>query len=169
MSDLVERARQRARIRREIPGRKAAETGEPDRIADLLDELAARIEALEACLSDGHRATDPAQKPLVDRALQKRWKDAEARAVRAEAKLDALVKAAEPFARIANSYEPTAMYEGDPNPITYPDDESVVLLCSGDYDPDFFNVALRGISFDEITVGDLRSARDALQQAKDAP
>lgn len=59
MSDLVERARERARIRREIPGRKAAETGEPDRIADLLDELAARIEALEAKLDALVKAAEP--------------------------------------------------------------------------------------------------------------
>ena len=40
MRDLVFRLRKRASIRREIPGRKSVQAGEPDRIADLLDEAA---------------------------------------------------------------------------------------------------------------------------------
>lgn len=45
--DLVYRLRKRAEIRRQIPGRKSVENGEPDRIADLLEEAADRIEDLE--------------------------------------------------------------------------------------------------------------------------
>lgn len=45
-NDIVYRLRKRAEIRRQIPGRKSVQEGEPDRIADLLDEAAAEIEAL---------------------------------------------------------------------------------------------------------------------------
>lgn len=45
--DLVYRLRKRAEIRRQIPGRKSVEEGTPDRIADLLEEAANRIELLE--------------------------------------------------------------------------------------------------------------------------
>jgi hypothetical protein len=45
--DLVYRLRKRAEIRRQIPGRKSVEEGAPDRIADLLEEAANRIEQLE--------------------------------------------------------------------------------------------------------------------------
>ena len=38
--DLVYRLRERARIRRQIPGRKSVQEGKPDRIADLLEEAA---------------------------------------------------------------------------------------------------------------------------------
>ena len=44
---LIERLRKRARIRRQIPNRKSVQNNEPDRIADLLDEAANRIEELE--------------------------------------------------------------------------------------------------------------------------
>jgi hypothetical protein len=44
---LVFRLRKRAEIRRQIPGRLAAVEGKPDRIADLLDEAANKIESLE--------------------------------------------------------------------------------------------------------------------------
>lgn len=47
MDDLIFRLRKRAEIRRQIPGRKSVEEGAPDRIADLLDEAADRIEQLE--------------------------------------------------------------------------------------------------------------------------
>lgn len=46
-NDLVFRLRKRAEIRRQIPNRKSVLNGEPDRIADLLEEAAARIEELE--------------------------------------------------------------------------------------------------------------------------
>ena len=44
---LVYRLRKRAEIRRQIPGRRSVEQGEPDRIADLLDEAADEIERLQ--------------------------------------------------------------------------------------------------------------------------
>lgn len=45
-SDLVYRLRKRAEIRRQIPDRKSVQNGEPDRIADLLEEAADEIERL---------------------------------------------------------------------------------------------------------------------------
>ena len=42
---LVNRLRERARIRRQIPTRKSVQAGEPDRIADLLDEAADALTA----------------------------------------------------------------------------------------------------------------------------
>lgn len=44
---LIERLRKRAEIRRQISTRKSVQNGEPDRIANLLDEAADRIEELE--------------------------------------------------------------------------------------------------------------------------
>lgn len=44
--DIVHRLRKRAEIRRQIPGRKSVQAGEPDRIAALLDEAATEIERL---------------------------------------------------------------------------------------------------------------------------
>lgn len=44
--DLVYRLRERARIRRQIPGRKSVQENKPDRIADLLEEAANEIEQL---------------------------------------------------------------------------------------------------------------------------
>lgn len=44
--DLVYRLRKRAEIRRNAKGRKSVELGEPDRISDLLEEAAYRIECL---------------------------------------------------------------------------------------------------------------------------
>lgn len=44
--DLIYRLRERARIRRQIPGRKSVQEGAPDRIADLLEEAANEIELL---------------------------------------------------------------------------------------------------------------------------
>lgn len=46
--DLVVRLRKRAEIRRQITTRKSVQNNEPDRIADLLEEAANRIEVLEA-------------------------------------------------------------------------------------------------------------------------
>ena len=45
--DLVFRLRERARIRRQIPGRRSVQEGKPDRIADLLVEAATEIERLQ--------------------------------------------------------------------------------------------------------------------------
>lgn len=44
---LIERLRNRAAIRRDIQTRKSVQEGKPDRLSDLLDEAADRIEALE--------------------------------------------------------------------------------------------------------------------------
>lgn len=46
--DLLYRLEKRAEIRRQIPGRKSVENGEPDRIADLLEEAATEIERLQS-------------------------------------------------------------------------------------------------------------------------
>jgi len=46
-NDLVYRLRKRAEIRRQITTRKSVQEGKPDRIADLLEEAANRIEELE--------------------------------------------------------------------------------------------------------------------------
>ena len=45
--DLVQRLRKRAEIRRQITTRKSVQNNEPDRIADLLEEAANKIEALQ--------------------------------------------------------------------------------------------------------------------------
>lgn len=52
VNDLVYRLRKRAEIRREIPGRKSVENGEPDRIADLLEEAADEIRDLRYCMGE---------------------------------------------------------------------------------------------------------------------
>jgi hypothetical protein len=44
---LIFRLRKRAEIRRQIQGRKSVEEGKPDRIADLLEEAATKIEQHE--------------------------------------------------------------------------------------------------------------------------
>ncbi len=50
MGDLEARLRKRAEIWRSIAGRKSNQLGEPDRIADILDEAAGRLADLEHCL-----------------------------------------------------------------------------------------------------------------------
>lgn len=55
--DLIERLRKRAEIRRQIPTRKSVRAGEPDRIADLLEEAAGAIEDLDEVLEDKRRLT----------------------------------------------------------------------------------------------------------------
>jgi hypothetical protein len=49
---LVERLRRRANIRRTIISRKSVQNNEPDRISDLLEEAADRLEYLENKLID---------------------------------------------------------------------------------------------------------------------
>lgn len=49
--DLVYRLRKRAEIRRQISSRKSVQEGKPDRIADLLEEAANKIVALEITLA----------------------------------------------------------------------------------------------------------------------
>lgn len=46
VNDIVYRLRKRAEIRRQIPTRKSVQEGQPDRIADLLEEAANEIERL---------------------------------------------------------------------------------------------------------------------------
>ena len=48
--NLVERLRTRSAIRRQISSRKSVQEGKPDRLADLLEEAAWRIETLESYL-----------------------------------------------------------------------------------------------------------------------
>lgn len=48
IDDLIYRLRKRAEIRRQIPSRKSVQEGQPDRLADLLDEAA---DALEEALN----------------------------------------------------------------------------------------------------------------------
>ena len=46
--DLIFRLRKRAEIRRQISTRKSVQEGQPDRISDLLEEAANRIQELGA-------------------------------------------------------------------------------------------------------------------------
>lgn len=52
--DLVYRLRKRAEIRRQIPSRKSVQEGKTDRLADLLDEAADRIELLRRQIDELH-------------------------------------------------------------------------------------------------------------------
>lgn len=49
-TDIVYRLKKRAEIRRQIPSRKSVQEGQPDRIADLLEEAAKEIETLRSHL-----------------------------------------------------------------------------------------------------------------------
>jgi hypothetical protein len=48
--DLIERLKKRAEIRRQIPTRKSVQEGQPDRIADLLEEAASALRELKEYL-----------------------------------------------------------------------------------------------------------------------
>jgi len=48
METLIQRLRKRAEIRRQITSRKSVQEGKSDRIADLLEEAAQKIEELES-------------------------------------------------------------------------------------------------------------------------
>lgn len=48
METLIYRLRKRAEIRRQIAHRKSVQEGKPDRLAELLEEAADRLEVLEA-------------------------------------------------------------------------------------------------------------------------
>ena len=50
--DIVYRLRKRAEIRRQIPNRKSVQQGEPDRIADLLEEAANEIRDLRSVVGE---------------------------------------------------------------------------------------------------------------------
>lgn len=56
--DLVYRLRKRAEIRRQIPTRKSVQEGQPDRIADLLEEAADEIDKLNDIISDYETIVD---------------------------------------------------------------------------------------------------------------
>lgn len=64
--DLVYRLLERARIRRQIPGRKSVVEGKPDRIADLLEEAANEIIRLRL---------DDTSVPEMDGPMCKMFKD----------------------------------------------------------------------------------------------
>ena len=55
---LVFRLRKRAEIRRQIPTRKSVEEGKTDRIADLLEEAANKIEQQNEKIKDLERYVD---------------------------------------------------------------------------------------------------------------
>ena len=55
MEELKYRLRKRAEIRRQIPTRKSVQEGQPDRLADLLDEAAQRIEENEKAIKSLQR------------------------------------------------------------------------------------------------------------------
>lgn len=57
---LVYRLKKRAEIRRQITTRKSVQEGKPDRIADLLEEAAARIEELETAVKTVYQGLDDA-------------------------------------------------------------------------------------------------------------
>lgn len=63
--DLVFRLRKRAEIRRQIKTRKSVQNNEPDRISDLLEEAANKIESLEK-----YAKANPVRWDKVDR---RRW------------------------------------------------------------------------------------------------
>jgi hypothetical protein len=52
LADLAYRLRKRAEIRRQIPDRKSVQEGEPDRIADLLEEAADALDKQWVGLTD---------------------------------------------------------------------------------------------------------------------
>ncbi len=62
--DLVYRLRKRAEIRRQIPDRKSVQEGQPDRIADLLEEAADALDKLK-------NALEP--QTLVKESFHKEW------------------------------------------------------------------------------------------------
>jgi hypothetical protein len=53
--DLVFRLRKRAEIRRNITTRKSVQEGQPDRIADLLEEAAIALEELQKIIEEKSR------------------------------------------------------------------------------------------------------------------
>lgn len=58
--DLIYRLRKRAEIRRSITTRKSVQLGQPDRIADLLEEAANEIERLQRQLPMRSTSSPPA-------------------------------------------------------------------------------------------------------------
>lgn len=82
--------------------------------------------------------------------------------------IDEAVAALAPFAMLADGYDPALICDGGAS-VTYPDDDSIVLVAANDFDPDWLNSALRGITSDEIQVGDLRRARALLSRLEQEP
>lgn len=67
MSDLIYRLRKRAEIRRQITTRKSVQEGGPDRLAELLEEAADRLETLEKRDSDASwKASEMASRVRYD-------------------------------------------------------------------------------------------------------
>jgi hypothetical protein len=52
--DLIYRLRKRAEIRRDIKTRKSVQEGAPDRISDLLEEAASKIEELQKQIGESN-------------------------------------------------------------------------------------------------------------------
>ncbi len=67
-ADLIFRLQKRAEIRRQITTRKSVEEGKPDRIADLLEEAASRIQELEAVISSAPKKTE--SEPMTEAELK---------------------------------------------------------------------------------------------------
>ena len=65
METLIYRLRKRAEIRRQIATRKSVQEGKADRIADLLEEAADRLEQLEAQQQAWENFGDFGQTPLA--------------------------------------------------------------------------------------------------------
>jgi len=68
-NDLVYRLRKRAEIRRQISTRKSVQEGKPDRIADLLEEAADRIEQQvydKSLIEQAWRDSESYQVPMTD-------------------------------------------------------------------------------------------------------
>jgi hypothetical protein len=71
--DLVYRLRKRAEIRRQIPTRKSVQEGEPDHIADLLEEAANRIEQQknnDELIYMAWRESESYQVPMTDNGAE---------------------------------------------------------------------------------------------------
>ena len=70
--DLLFRLRKRAEIRRQIPGRKSVQNGEPDRIADLLEEAANAIDRIELVLNAYETHSRLELQKLIDKLKEER-------------------------------------------------------------------------------------------------
>lgn len=63
--DIVYRLRKRAEIRRSITTRKSVQEGQPDRIADLLEEAAKEIEEMRSRISSLEQKVYPGHPGLT--------------------------------------------------------------------------------------------------------
>jgi predicted RNA-binding Zn ribbon-like protein len=72
-TDLITRLRLRAVIRRQITTRKSVQEGKADRLSDLLEEAAARIEWLEThSVPFGYDPTEDAIEIIMENHLARR-------------------------------------------------------------------------------------------------